>query len=76
MNRTQILTAFRGDAKEKEVVGPSAWNDLPFELRSLLVDHPSKFHISLKSFFVRDWAGSASSVYPDSRLFFSTKDDE
>src|SRR6218665_2607112 len=43
------------------VVGPSAWNDLPFELRSLLMAHPSKFYISLKSFFfVRDWTGSAS----------------
>ena len=43
------------------VVGPSAWNDLPFELRSLLMAHPSKFYISLKAFFfVRDWAGSAS----------------
>ena len=43
------------------VVGPSAWNELPFELRSLLMAHPSKFYISLKSFFfVRDWAGSAS----------------
>src|SRR6218665_3717755 len=43
------------------VVGPSAWNDLHFELRSLLVAHPSKFYISLKSFFfVRDRAGSAS----------------
>jgi len=37
------------------VVGPSAWNDLPFELRSLLMAHPSKFYISLKYFFfVRD----------------------
>src|SRR6218665_3640279 len=43
------------------VVGPSAWNDLPFELHSLLMAHPSKFYISRKSFFfVRDWAGSAS----------------
>src|SRR6218665_2836223 len=43
------------------VEGPSAWNDLPLELRSLLMAHPSKFYISLKSFFfVRDWAGSAS----------------
>src|SRR6218665_1384718 len=42
------------------VVGPSAWNNLPFELRSLLMAHPSKFYISLKSFFVRDWAGSTS----------------
>ena len=43
------------------VVGPSARTDLPFELRSLLVAHPSKFYIALKSFFiVRNWAGSAS----------------
>src|SRR6218665_3877974 len=33
------------------VVGPSAWNDLPFELRSLLISHSSKFYISLRSFF-------------------------
>ena len=43
------------------IVGPSAWNDLPFELRSVLMAHPSKFYISLKSFFfVGGWAGSAS----------------
>src|SRR6218665_1538364 len=43
------------------VEGPSAWNDLPFELCSLLIAHPSKFYISLKSFFfVRDWAGNAA----------------
>jgi len=42
-------------------VGPSALNDLPFELRSLLMTQPSKFYISLKCFFFgRDWAGSAS----------------
>jgi len=33
------------------IEGPSAWNDLPFELRSLLVAHPYKFYISPKSFF-------------------------
>src|SRR6218665_2044662 len=33
------------------IVGPSAWNDLPFELRCVLMAHPSKFYISLKSFF-------------------------
>src|SRR6218665_1443873 len=45
------------------VVGPSAWNDLPVELRSLLMVLPSKFYISLKSFFFgRDWAGSASEL--------------
>src|SRR6218665_3714562 len=39
------------------VVGPSAWNDLPVELRSLLMTSPSKFYISLKSFFFgHDWA--------------------
>ena len=39
------------------VVGLSAWNDL----HSLLMAHPFKFYISLKSFFFgRDWAGSAS----------------
>src|SRR6218665_596336 len=43
------------------VVGSSAWNDLPVELRFLLMACPSKFCISLKSFFFgRDWAGSAS----------------
>src|SRR6218665_174183 len=43
------------------VVGPSAWNDLPIELRSLLMTHHSKFYISLKSFFFgHDWTGSAS----------------
>src|SRR6218665_1442400 len=43
------------------VVGSSAWNDLPVELRSLLMTSPSKFYIFLRSFFFgRDWAGSAS----------------
>src|SRR6218665_1939082 len=31
------------------VVGPSAWNYLPIELRSLLMTSPSKFCISLNS---------------------------
>ena len=43
------------------VVGPSVWNDLPIELPSLLMAHPSKFHVILKSFFFGcDLAGSAS----------------
>src|SRR6218665_709814 len=43
------------------VVGPSAWNDLPVELHSLLMTSPSKLYISLKYFFFcHDWAGSAS----------------
>ena len=42
---------------------PLAWNDLPIELRSLLVACLSKFYISLKSFFFgRDCAGSASEL--------------
>ena len=41
------------------VLGPSAWNNLPFELQSLLVAHPSKFYISLKSFFfISDGVGA------------------
>ena len=43
------------------VVGPAAWSDFPFELQSLLMAHPSKFFIFLKSFFFMfDCAGSAS----------------
>jgi len=43
------------------VVSPSTWNDLPVELHSLLMAHPSKFYISSESFFFgRDWAGGAS----------------
>ena len=42
------------------VVGPSIWNDLPPELRSLLLIDPTGFYKSLKSFFFsRGWAGSA-----------------
>src|SRR6218665_1513692 len=33
------------------VVGSSAWNDLPVELRFLLMACPSKFYISFESFF-------------------------
>src|SRR6218665_1113046 len=42
------------------VVGPSERNDLHFVLHSLLMAHPSKFYISLKSFIGQDWAGIAS----------------
>src|SRR6218665_362706 len=43
------------------VVGPSAWNDSPVKLHSLLMTFSSEFYISLKSFFFcHDWAGSAS----------------
>jgi len=51
------------------VVGPSAWNDLPFELRSLLMAHPSKFYFFLKSFFfVRDRAISIGTPLSSSLL--------
>src|SRR6218665_2136232 len=44
-----------------KAVGPSSWNDLPVELRCLLISCPFKFYIFLKFFFFgRDWAGSAS----------------
>src|SRR6218665_498947 len=46
--------------KGLSVVGPSACNDFPVELRSLLMTCPSKFYIFLKFFFVRDWSVSAS----------------
>src|SRR6218665_3120270 len=41
--------------------GPSLWNGLPFELRSLPRDFSSSFYSLLKTFFfARAWAGSAS----------------
>src|SRR6218665_7605 len=41
--------------------GPSIWNGLPFELRSLPRDFSSSFYSLLKTFlFARAWAGSAS----------------
>ena len=44
---TYLDSGFQGETQN--VVGPSAWNDLPVELRSLLITSPSKFYISLKS---------------------------
>ena len=39
--------------------GPSIWNGLPFELRSLSCDFSSSFYSLLKTFlFARAWAGS------------------
>ena len=44
-------------------VGPSIWNGLPFELRSLPRDFSSSFYSLLKTFlFARAWAGSASEL--------------
>src|SRR6218665_2512382 len=43
------------------IVGPSVWNDLPSELRSLPRDLSSSFYKLLKTLlFGRAWAGSAS----------------
>ena len=43
------------------IVGPSVWNSLPSEIRSLPRDLSSSFYKLLKTFiFARDWAGSAS----------------
>src|SRR6218665_2502248 len=43
------------------VAGPTIWNDLPFELRSVPRDFSSSFYSLLKTFlFARAWAGSAS----------------
>jgi len=46
--RARLATVLR---RAFSVVGPSASNDLPVELRSLLMARPSKVYISLKSFF-------------------------
>src|SRR6218665_2343960 len=43
------------------IVGPSVWNSLPSEIRSLPRDLSSSFYKLLKTFiFARVWAGSAS----------------
>ena len=43
------------------IVGPSAWNSLPSEIRSLPRDLSSSFYKLLKTFiFARAWAASAS----------------
>ena len=43
------------------IVGPSTWNSLPSEIRSLPRDLSSSFYKLLKTFiFAEAWAGSAS----------------
>src|SRR6218665_2481159 len=43
------------------IVGPSVWNSLPSEIRSLSRDLPGSFYKLLKTFiFARAWAGSVS----------------
>src|SRR6218665_445960 len=57
------------------VVGPSAWNDVPVVLRSLLMAHPSKFYTSLKSFFVREPTDKGRPPLLSAPLLFSTPPD-
>src|SRR6218665_1598503 len=58
------LSGARTAARQKRafsIVGPSVWNDLPSELRSLPRDLSSSFYKLLKTLlFGRAWAGSAS----------------
>jgi len=47
--------------RDFSIVGPSAWNSLPSELRSLPRDLSSSFYKLLKTFiFALDWTGSTS----------------
>src|SRR6218665_1921918 len=71
--RKSLRSASRGDFvvphartaikqhKAFSIVGPSVWNSLPPEIRSLPPDLSSSFYKLLKTFiFARAWAGSAS----------------
>src|SRR6218665_3257768 len=71
--RQSLRSASRGDFvvphartaikqhKAFSFVGPSFWNSLPSEIRSLPRDLSSSFYKLLKTFiFARAWAGSAS----------------
>src|SRR6218665_922215 len=52
------------------IVGPSVWNDLPSELRSLPQDFSSSFYKLLKTLlFGRDWAGAPLSSYLEGALY-------
>jgi|SRR6218665_2412858 len=53
------------------VAGPSAWNDLPFELLSLLIAHPSKFYISLSPSLVVTGLGAPLSSSLLNRCYIS-----
>jgi len=47
--------------RDFSIVGPSAWNSFPSELRSLPRELSSSFYKLLKTFiFAGAWAGSAS----------------
>src|SRR6218665_3239101 len=69
--RRSLLSAFKGDflvprartaTRQKRafsIVGPSVWNGLPSELRSLPRDFSRSFYKLLMTLpFGRDWAGS------------------
>src|SRR6218665_2671123 len=71
--RQSLRSASRGDFvvpqarttikqhKAFSIVGPSVWNSLPSEIRSLPRDLSSSFYKLLKTFiFALAWAGSAS----------------
>src|SRR6218665_2617102 len=63
--RQSLRSACRGGAIKQHrafsIVGPSLWNSLPPEIRSLPRDFSSSFYKLLKTFiFARAWAGSAS----------------
>src|SRR6218665_3834721 len=56
------------------IVGPSAWNDLPFELRSVLMAHPSKFYISQVLLFC-PWLGGPLSSSLLKRRYISLQNE-
>src|SRR6218665_3500909 len=59
-----LVPCARTDTRQKRafsIVGPSVWNGLPSDLRSLPRDFSSSFYKLLKTLlFGRAWAGSAS----------------
>ena len=56
----RVHTAIR-QRRDFSIVGPSTWNTLPSDLRSLPRDMSGSFYKLLKTFlFDRVWVGSAS----------------
>jgi len=53
----------------------SAWNDLPFELRSLLVAHPSKFYIFHAVLHLCPWLGAPPSSSLLKRCYISLQNE-
>ena len=61
-----------GQRRPFSVVGPSIWNELPLELRSLLAVRPAGFYKSLKSFFFsRGWLEALLSTFLKGRYINS-----